>query len=158
MTEWSPPTERGRTPARLDARIERRDVLDRIVEAEPRAQRHIADIGDIAFAARGDFERMVVGADALDVAHRPRPKPGAGAVGDAEIHRHADQRHVEPGEIGQIGRVRPIRHVEQGGEPGIGHRPAIGAAEHQRQRFSELLGRDFGFLGAVVFGAQRVEL
>ena len=148
----------GPHPGRTDARIERGDILDRIVEAEPRAQRHIADVGDVAFAARGDFEGVVVRADAFYVAHRPRSQPGAGAVGDAEIHRHADQCHIEPGEIGQIGRIRPIRCVQKGGEPGIGHRAAVGAAEHQGQGSSELLGRDLGLFCAVVFGAQRVEL
>ena len=101
---------------------------------------------------------MVVGADALDRAHRPRPEPGAGAVGDAEIHRDADERHVEPAEIGQIGRLGPIRHIEQGRDAGIGHRPAIALAEHQAERLAEALGRHLGFLGANVFGAQRVEL
>ena len=48
---------------------------------------------------------MLVGADALDGAHRPRAEPGAGAVGDAEIHRHADERDVEAGEA--LGRRRP---------------------------------------------------
>ena len=148
----------GKHPGGLDPCVERGDILDRIVEAEARAQWHIADIGDIAFAARGDFERMVVGADALDVAHRPRSQPGAGAVGDAEIHRHADQCHIERAEIREIGRIGPIRRVQKGGEPSIGHRAAVGAAEHQGQRFSELLGRDLSLFCAFVFGAQRAEL
>ncbi len=107
--------------------VEGRDVLDRLVEAEARAHRHVADIGGGAFGLGRDAERMIVGADALDRAHRPRAEARAGAVGDAEIHRDADERHVEPGEIGQIGRVGPIGQIEQGRDAGIGHRPAIGA-------------------------------
>ncbi len=59
------------------------------------------------------FQHVLVGADALDGAHRARPEPGAGPVGDAEIHRHADERDVEAGEaLG--GRVRPMRRGKEG--------------------------------------------
>ena len=36
-----------------------------------------------AFAARAILRGVVVGADALDLAHRARPEAGPGAVGDA---------------------------------------------------------------------------
>ena len=72
-------------------------------------------------AHRRDLQRMLVGADALDRAHGARAEAGAGAVGDAEVHRHADQRHVEAGEIGSGGRRRPEGRAEQGRR--IGERP-----------------------------------
>ena len=46
---------------------------------------------------------MIVGADALDLPHRPRPQTGPGPVGDAEIHRHPDEGHLEPAKIRLIG-------------------------------------------------------
>ncbi len=72
---------------------------------------------------------MVVGADALDGAQRPRPKAGAGTVGDAEIHRHADQRDLKIAEIG-IFRIDFLqRRVEQGRYAGIGGGTGAGCIE-----------------------------
>ncbi len=82
------------------------------------------------------------------VAHRAGSEAGARAVGDAEIHRHPDQRDVEPAKIRQLGRLGPVRQVQQGRNTGKRHRPPVIGAEHQRQRLSELGGRDLGFLGA----------
>jgi hypothetical protein len=54
---------------------------------------------------------VVVRADPLDVAHRTRPEPRAGAIGDAEVHRHTDKRNVEAAEIGKRRRIRTVRRV-----------------------------------------------
>jgi hypothetical protein len=50
--------------------------------------------------------------DALDRAHRPRSEPRAGAVGNAEIHRDADERDIEPGEA-VAGRLRAILRAQK---------------------------------------------
>ena len=142
---------------RLDAGEERCDILDAAVEAEARAHRDVADIGRLALGFRHDTQGVVVGADPLDVAHRAGSKAGAGPVGDAQIHRHADQRDVEPAKIRQIGRLGPERQIEEGRDPGERHRPLVSAAKHQRQRLPEIVRRDFGFFGALVFGAQGFE-
>ena len=76
---------------------------------------------NFAIAERGSPQHMLVGADALDRAHRARSEARAGAVGDAEVHRHADQREIEAAEIGQVGRVGAIGRAEQRGD--IGERP-----------------------------------
>ncbi len=83
-------------PGLADALVKERDILDRLVEAVARAHRHIADIGDIAQRARGDFERVIIGADTLDIAHRARAKARARPVGDAKVHRHADNATSRP--------------------------------------------------------------
>ena len=71
-------------------------------------------------------QHVLVGADALDRAHRARPEARAGAVGDAEVHRHADQREIEAAEIGLGRRVGPIGRAEQGGD--VGERPFAAVA------------------------------
>ena len=50
-------------------------------------------------AHRRDLEHVLIGADALDRAHRARTESRAGAVGDAKIHRHADQRDIDVAEL-----------------------------------------------------------
>ena len=74
---------------------------------------------------------MLVGADALDAAHGAGAEPRAGAVGDAEVHRHADQRDVEAGKS-VAGGVRREGRAEQ--RRGIGERPlaAVGRGEDLR--------------------------
>ena len=86
-----------------DLREEGLDVRVALLEAEPALHRHVADVGDGEMRSRRDPQRVLVGPDALDRAHRARAEPRAGPVGDAEIHRHADERDIEPAEI------RPLR-------------------------------------------------
>ena len=144
-------------PGCVDARVERRNVLDAAIEAEARAHRHVADIGRFAFGPWNDAEGMIVGADALDLANRAGAEAGPRPIGDAEIHRHPDQRDTEPAKIRQIGGVRAVRQIQQGRYAGKRHRPPVVAAEHQRQRLPEFRRRHFSFLGAFVFGAQCLE-
>src|SRR5436309_2116974 len=59
-------------PGRLDAPVERLDILDAAIETEARAHRHIADIGGLAFCLRHDTEGVIVRPDALGIAHRTR--------------------------------------------------------------------------------------
>ena len=78
---------------------------------------------------------MLVGADPLDRPHRPRPEASAGPVRHAEVHGHADQRHVEPGKAG-------------GGRPGLERRADEGRRSRERPhppvRAREDLLRDRG--------------
>ena len=61
---------------------------------------HVADIGGLQHREGRGAQRMVHRTHALDGAHRARTKARAGAVGDAEIHRHADDRDIEAAEAG----------------------------------------------------------
>jgi len=53
------------------------------------------------------------------------------AIGDAEIHRHADQREIEAAKIGQIRRVGPIGRAKQRRDIGEGPFAPLAAAELQ---------------------------
>ena len=107
--------DRQRTHPRCpDAFVKCFNVLNGAVETETRAHRHIADIGGLALRPRHDTEPMIVGTDALDIAHRTGSEAGARPIGDAQIHRHPDQRDVEPAKVGQIGRLRPVGQVQKG--------------------------------------------
>jgi hypothetical protein len=44
---------------------------------------------------RRDPQRVLVRPDALDRAHRPRPERAPGPIGDAEVHRYANERDIE---------------------------------------------------------------
>ena len=94
-----------RHAGRGDAGVEGLDVLVALLQAEAAAERHVADVGDLDSAERRQPMDVVIGPDALDRPHRPRPEPRAGPVGDAEVHRHADQRRIEAAEIGQLQRI-----------------------------------------------------
>ena len=72
---------------------------------------------------------VVIGPDALDRAHRARTEPRAGPVGDAEVHRHADQRHVEAAQIRQLRSIEAQRRAEQGRDAFVGLGPPVGAGE-----------------------------
>jgi hypothetical protein len=61
------------------------------------AQRNVADVGDGKAHERRLTQDVLVGPDALDIADGARTEAGAGAVGDAEIHRHAQQGDVDSG-------------------------------------------------------------
>ena len=101
---------------------------------------------------------MLVGADALDGAHRARPKPRARAVGDAQIHRHADEREIQAAEIGQVGRLGTIGRTEQGGD--IGERPfaAVAARKLQVGDSLEMLVVDLAAGRVTIALAQALEL
>jgi len=69
------------------------------------------------------------GPDPLDGTQRPRAKSGAGAVGDAKIHRHADERDVELAELLGLDNERPVRRSQQGRHAGIGFGACAARAE-----------------------------
>ncbi len=53
----------------------------------------------------------MIGPDALDGAHRARAETRAAAIGDAQIHRYAEQRDVEAGGARRMGRGEEGRHA-----------------------------------------------
>ena len=134
------------------------DVHVALVEAEAALHRHVTDVGDRQVGQRRDAQCMIVRADALDRAHRARSQARTAAIGDAQVHRHADQRDVEPAEIRQRGDVRPERHPDEG--CGIGEWPlaALGVREHLRGDGGKFRIENVAALGIRIFQAQRVEL
>ena len=100
---------------------------------------------------------MVVGADALDVADRPRAEPGARPVGDAEIHRHADEGNVEPGEIRSLRRLAAVRRIEQRRDAAIGELAPVSAGEDERNDLLEFRIEYVAPLAFGVFRAQRIQ-
>ncbi len=114
------------------------DVGDAVIEAVAAAERHVADVAGLHGAERQEAVHVVIGPDALDLPHRPRPEAGAGPVGDAEVERHADQRHVEPAEVRLLGRIEAQRRAEEAGDALVGLGPPVGAREDGLDRLLEL--------------------
>ena len=112
------------------------------------------DVRDGKLNARRDAQRVLVRPDALDIAHRTRPEPGAGAIGDAEVHRHTDQRDVEAAEIGKRRRIGTVRRGEQRRDVGERPLPALGVAEDLRSHRGEFRIEDVAALGVGVFAVQ----
>ena len=103
LIEWSPPTLSGTTPAATTLAM-KASMSSWQLSSEKRERIGTSPTSaNLRLAERRDPQHVLVGADALDRAHRARPEARAGAVGDAEVHRHADQREIEAAEIGQIG-------------------------------------------------------
>ena len=86
-------------PRRSDPGVAGLDVLVALLQAEAAAKRHIADVGDLARHEGRQAMHVVIGPDALHGPHRAGTKPRAGAVGDAEVHGHADEGRVETAQI-----------------------------------------------------------
>ncbi len=144
-------------PGRADLREERLDVRMALLEAEPALHRHVADVGGRHVDGRRDPQRVLVRADALDRAHRPRAEPRAGPIGDAEVHRHADERDIELA-VGLGERIGSERQAEE--RRRIGERPLapLGAGEYLRRDRREFRVVNVAALGVGVFLAQGVEL
>ena len=87
------------------------DILERRHQVEARAERHVADIGDAAIDLRRHVQRMMIRPDAFDRAQRARPKTRARSIGNAKIHRHADQRDVQIGEAFPEREIQECRHA-----------------------------------------------
>src|SRR2546428_10850613 len=56
---------------------------------------------------------MVIGPDPVDLTHSPRTETRPRTIGDAEIHRDANERNIETAEF------LLVRRIEQGGDPGV---------------------------------------
>src|ERR1700693_1900195 len=80
---------------RFQLLIETLDVLERLLQAVATPKRDVADISSANPALRNAAKRWVVGSDALDGPDGARPEPRAGAIGDAQVHGHADGRDFE---------------------------------------------------------------
>ena len=97
---------------------------------------------------------MLVRTDALDAAHRARAETRAGAVGDAEIHRHADESDVEPGKIRGLGGPAPIRRIEQRRDAAVRKLSPVGPREDERDDLLEFGIEHVAPLALGVFRAQ----
>src|SRR3546814_3128097 len=100
---------------------------------------------------------MVIRPDALDVAQRPRPEVCARAVGDAEVHRHADEGDLQIAEVRVLRVDLPVGRVEQGRHPRIGRLAGSRLAE---DLVGDLLEARIEEVSAVALGvllAQRSE-
>ena len=91
-------------------------------------------------------------------AHRPGSEARAGPVGDAQVHRHAHQRHVEAAEIGLLRRVGAKRGTEKRGDAFVGFRPPVGPREDCLDGFLELWMVRSARRIVGVLGTQRIEL
>ena len=103
---------------RYDAGID--DLIDAALDVvmahfEPVAagEGHVADVGHAQFMHRRAVEHVVVGSDALDGAQRAWAEARARAVGDAKIHRHADDGDLQIAEIGMVGRDFAMRRGKE---------------------------------------------
>ena len=145
-------------PCGLHAGVERLDIGNRVRQRIAAAKRHIAHIGKVQLGLRRHPQRMVIRPDPLDRPHGARTEPRSRPIGHREVHRHADQRHIQPAEIRQIRRIRPIRRIQQRRHPGIWQRPPALGVE---RRIGRPLQRGVADLIASVVrvaGAQGSEL
>ncbi len=85
---------RGAQPAE-----ERLDVGHALLERKRLAHRHVADVGDLERPIGAIFSTCSYGPMRSTPRTARGPSARAGAVGDAEIHRHADQRDVDVAEL-----------------------------------------------------------
>ncbi len=138
-------------------RKERLDVGVALLEAEPALHRHVADVGGRDVDVRRDPQRVLVRPDALDRAHRPRAKPRPGPVGDAEVHRYANERDIELA-VGLRECVGSERQAEERCRIGEWPLASLGAREYLRGDRCEFGVVDVAALGVGVFLAQGVEL
>jgi hypothetical protein len=125
---------------------------------EPSKEGTVADVGGPDLDERRQTMHVMVGPDALDPAHGARSETGTGPVGDAEVHGHTHQGHVEAGEVGLLRRVEPQRSAEQRRDAFVGLRPAIGARKHPVDDRAELGVVRLARRGGPVPGAQVLEL
>ena len=104
---------------RRDAGLDNRpegllDILVAALQRITRAERDIADIGGLEHGEGRSPQRMVHRPHALDRTDGARAEAGAGTVGHAKIHRHADDRDIEPAEAGRGQRVGAIGSPDEG--------------------------------------------
>ena len=121
VIEWSPPTLSGATPAATTPAM-KASMSSWQLSSENRERIGMSPTSaNLASPSGAHPQHVFVGADAFDGPQSARPEARAGAVGDPEVHRHADQREIQPAEIGLGRRIGPIGRVEQGGD--VGERP-----------------------------------
>ena len=133
------------------------DVLMAELEPVAAAERHVADVGNAQLLHRGAFEHVVVGADALDGAQGARAEARARAVGDAEIHRHADHRHLQVAEVGIVVVDRQIGRGQEGRDAGIGCEARAALGEDLVGDAAELRIEQIAAMALAIFLAQLVE-
>src|SRR4030081_274979 len=84
------------------------DIGMALFEAEAAFHRHVTNVRSIDMQRWSDAQCVFIGADPLHCPDRAWTEPRPGAVGDAEIHRHTDQRHIQATEIRGCGQLRPV--------------------------------------------------
>ena len=141
-----------------DLGVEVLDILDAAFQAVAGAHRNIADVGRLARGQGDDIEGMVVGSDPLDGADRPRSEPRARPIGDAQIHRHADQGEVQAAEVLLVGGLRAIGGIEEGRNAGVRQPAFVAALEDQGHDLGEPGIIDLAGLGLRVGRPQRRQL
>jgi len=120
VIEWSPPTRERQHACIDDLRKMPLDIL--VAEFKPVAagKRHVADVCNLEIEDRRAVEHVVVGADAVDGAQRAGSEARPGAVGNSEVHRHADDRDLQVTEIRVLRIDRAVRRAEEGRHSCIG--------------------------------------
>ena len=97
------------------------ELLDRRVGARRVGGQdgRVAEVDDLQLLEGVDLRLEVRPGRARGGADRARPEAGAGPVGDEVVRRRADDRDVEPGQLGGILRVRRAAVGEQAGVVGL---------------------------------------
>ena len=99
---------------------------------------------------------MIIGTDPLDGAQRPRSEAGTRPVGDAEVHRNAEDRHLQIAEIGIFRRNRQIGRTDECRHTGIGRQPRPGFREDLVSYLAECFVEYLAALGITEFCPQRL--
>ncbi len=110
----------GTHPLGLQPEVVLFDILQRLFEAVAAAKRDITNISGTQSSLGHPTKGRVVRSNALNRAHRAWAETGARAIGDPEVHRHADDRDI------QVGRAGHMRQTQESRYAGIGQRaPAV---------------------------------
>src|SRR5262249_5287156 len=134
------------------------DVGMTLLEAEAALHRDIADVRRLHMQQRRDAERVLVGPDPLHGADRARTQPRPGPVGDAQVHRHADQRRIDAAEVRRRGGIRTVGETQK--SRGARERPfaLVAPAEHLGRDLGEARLEDVAAFRAAVLPPESVEL
>ena len=148
----------GNDTRRRNAAIEGLDVGVAFGQAETAAHGDVADVGDFQPAHGRDPQHMLVGSDSLHCADGPRTKPRPGAVRNAQVHRHADEGHVEAAKISRSRGVRPERRTQKRRWLGKGPLAPVRRGEHGLGNGLEGRIMNVAALGVGIFAPQRIKL
>ena len=133
-----PPDTQGAYIGVVDTAIERLDVFDTIGKAETASHRYVADIGHSGLGGRRDFQKMIVGTDALYGSHGARAKSCARPIGHTKVHRHPNQRDFAAVEVLRLLCGGVIRCIQQRRHAAIGQAALSAFLEQQIRDFFEL--------------------
>ena len=83
-----------------------------------------------------------------------RPETGAWTVGDAEIHRHADDGDLEVAEIGLVGIHRHIGRGQEGRHAGIRRKARAALGENLVRHLAEFRIEQLAAMAFAILGPQ----